>query len=89
MKRQQGKIMLDYWRRRHQLISLSSRENAWNLRRFSDALSLISKVFGTNDKHLASLASDEIKQLKMTAHNQRRNWSIYKWGGGQDNIVFD
>ena len=27
------------------------------------------------NKHLAL---DEIKQLKMTTHNQRRNWNIYK-----------
>ena len=40
------------------------------------------------NKHLAFLALDEIKQLKMTTQNQRRNWSIYK-GGGQDNLVFD
>ena len=33
------------------------------------------------NKHLASLALDEIKQLKMTTHNQRRNWNIYKVGG--------
>ena len=41
------------------------------------------------NKHLASLALDEIKQLKMTTHNQRRNWSIYKGGWGQDNLEFD
>ena len=29
------------------------------------------------NKHLASLALDEIKQLKMITHNQRCNWSIY------------
>ena len=33
------------------------------------------------NKHLASLTLDEIKQLKMTTHNQRRNWNIYKGGG--------
>ena len=34
-----------FWRRRHLLRSLSTPENASNLRRFSDALSLINKVF--------------------------------------------
>ena len=45
MKRQQGKYIPDFWRRRHYLLSMVTRENASNLRRFSDALSLISKVF--------------------------------------------
>ena len=38
---------------------------------------------------LGVLALDKIKQLKMTTHNQRRNWSIHKEGGGEDNLVFD
>ena len=46
MKHQQHKNVLDYQRRRHLLLSLAHRQNASNLRRFSDALSLISKVFG-------------------------------------------
>ena len=45
MKRQQRKNILDYWRRWYLLLSLAHRQNATNLRRFSDALSLISKVF--------------------------------------------
>ena len=46
MKGQQHKNVLDYEKRRHLLLSLAHRQNASNLRRFSDALSLISKVFG-------------------------------------------
>jgi len=49
MKRQQGKYIPDFWRRRHYLLSMVTRENASNLRRFSDALSLISKVFAINN----------------------------------------
>ena len=46
IKGQQHKNVLDYEKRRHLLLSLAHRQNASNLRRFSDALSLISKVFG-------------------------------------------
>ena len=46
MKRQQGKYIPDFWRRRRYLLSMVTRENASNLRKFPDALSLISKVFG-------------------------------------------
>ena len=35
------------------------------------------------NKHLASLTLDETKQIKMITYNQRRNWSIYKEGGGR------
>ena len=48
MKRQQGKYIPDFWRRRHYLLFMVTQENASNLSRFSDALSLISKVFGLN-----------------------------------------
>ena len=39
------KYVLDYQRRRHLLPFLAHQQNAKNLRRFSDALYLISKVF--------------------------------------------
>ena len=54
-------------------------------RRTSFCVTTIIKIVNnnTNDKQTsgASLASDEIKQLKIATHNHRRNWNIYKGGG--------
>ena len=53
------------------MLSLSSRENASNLRRFSDVLSLISKVFGW-------LLSSSLSRLDMRLYRHPAHACTYK-----------